>query len=64
MAYDEKTYQASRRYKEKNIKRVPLDMQLSDYEKLKTAADAANEKVNQYIKTAIWQRMEREEAGE
>lgn len=63
MAYDEKTYEASKKYKEKNIKRVPLDMQLSDYEAMKAAADRANEKVNQYIKAAIKQRMERE-AGE
>ena len=60
MAYDEKAYEASKKYKEKNIKRVPLDMQISDYEAIKAAADRASEKV---IKTAIKQRMERE-AGE
>lgn len=38
-------------------------MQISDYEAIKAAADRASEKVNQYIKTAIKQRMERE-AGE
>ncbi|WP_294514076.1 hypothetical protein [uncultured Intestinimonas sp.] len=63
MAYDEKAYEASKKYKEKNIKRVPLDMQLADYEALRAAADHAGEKVNQYIKTSIKQRMERE-AGE
>ena len=63
MAYDEKAYEASKKYKEKNIKRVPIDMQISDYEAIKAAADRASEKVNQYIKTAIKQRMERE-AGE
>lgn len=63
MAYDEKAYEASKKYKEKNIKRVPLDMQLADYEALRAAADRAGEKVNQYIKTSIKQRMERE-AGE
>ena len=63
MAYDEKAYEASKKYKEKNIKRVPLDMQISDYEDIKAAADRASEKVNQYIKTAITQSMERE-AGE
>ena len=63
MAYDEKAYEASKKYKEKNIKRVPLDMQVADYEALKVAAEHAGEKVNQYIKTSIKQRMERE-AGE
>mgnify|MGYP000772143684 FL=1 len=61
MAYDESSYIASKKYKEKKIKRVPLDMQISDYEKLQSAASEAGEKVNEYIKKAIRQRMEREE---
>lgn len=61
--YNEDTYEASKRYKEKNIKRVPLDMQISDYNLLKAAADACGEKVNEYIKKAIRQRMEREGVG-
>ena len=60
MAYDESSYIASKKYKEKKIKRVPLDMQISDYEKLQSAASEAGEKVNEYIKKAIRQRMERE----
>lgn len=60
MAYNENTYQASKKYREKNIKRVPLDMQISEYELLKSYAEASGEKVNQYIKIAIKQRMERE----
>ena len=44
-------------YKKKNIKRVPLDMQKSDYEKLKAAAEARGEAVNEYIKKAIKERM-------
>ena len=61
MAYDESSYIASKKYKEKKIKRVPLDMQISDYEKLQSAASEAGEKVNEYIKKAIRQRMEREQ---
>ena len=49
-------------YAKKNIKRVPLDMQKDDYEKLQAAASAAGEKVNTYIKRAIFERMEREQA--
>lgn len=44
-------------YKKKNIKRVPLDMQKADYEQLKAAAEARGEKVNEYIKNAIKERM-------
>ena len=60
MPYSETSYKASQRYKEKNIKRVPLDMQIADYEALKAAADSVGEKVNEYVKKAIRQRMERE----
>lgn len=60
MAYNETSYRAANKYKKENIKRVPLDMQITDYEQLKAAADACNEKVNEYVKKAIRQRMERE----
>lgn len=50
-------------YAKKNIKRVPLDMQKDDYDKLQAAANAVGEKVNTYIKRAIFERMEREQAG-
>lgn len=59
MAYNESSYKAANAYKKQNIKRVPLDMQISDYEQLKAAADACGEKVNEYIKKAIRERMER-----
>jgi len=60
--YNESTYKASQEYKKKNIKRVPLDMQIEEYEKVKLCAESAGEKVNQYIKTAIRQRMERDKS--
>ena len=56
-AYTQGGYEASKKYKAAKVKRVPLDMQIEDYEKLKAAADAAGEKVNTYIKKAIEQRM-------
>ena len=49
-------------YAKNKIKRVPLDMQKSDYEKLQAAANAAGEKINAYIKKEIAERMEREQA--
>ena len=60
MAYNESSYKSSVKYKAENIKRVPLDMQIADYEEVKAAAEKAGEKVNQYIKTAIKQRIERD----
>ena len=47
-------------YAKNNIKRVPLDMQKSDYEALKAMAVAKNERVNEYIKKAIWERIRRD----
>ncbi len=46
-------------YKKENIKRVPLDMQKKDYDKLKSAADNAGETVNGFIKVAIRERIEK-----
>lgn len=61
MAYTDAAYKAAVKYKAENIKRVPLDMQKTEYEALKIAAEACGEKVNQYIKKAIKLRMERNE---
>lgn len=60
MAYNETSYKAANKYKKENIKRVPLDMQKTEYEELKVIADVMNEKVNEYIKKAIRERMERD----
>lgn len=54
--------QSSYKYKEKNIKRVPLDMQKKKYEELAAAAAAANMSINGYIKAAISEKIERESA--
>lgn len=51
---------AVKEYKAKKIKRVPLDMQLSDYEALKGIAEQTGETINGYIKRAIAERMDRE----
>ena len=57
MAYNESSYKAANTYKKNNIKRVPLDMQITEYEQVKAAADACGERVNEYIKNAIRERM-------
>lgn len=64
MPYNKKLAESVYNYKAKHIKRVPFDMQIEDYEKLKAAAESAGEPVNRYIKNAIAQRMEREAPGE
>lgn len=47
-------------YQKEKLKRIPLDVQKDQYEKIKAAAAAAGESVNGYIKKAVDERMERE----
>lgn len=54
--------QARYDYAKKSLKRIPLDVQKEKYEEIKAAANAAGEKVNTYIKKAINERMERDNA--
>ena len=51
---------ATAKYKEKNLKRIPLDVQKEKYEEIKAAADQAGKTVNGYIKEAIEEKMKRE----
>ena len=44
------------------LKRIPLDVQKEKYEEIKAAATAAGESVNGYIKKAVDQRMDRDNA--
>lgn len=44
-------------YNKTHYKRVPLDLPMSDYEKLKEAAGQQGETVNGFIKTAIKMRL-------
>lgn len=60
--YNEKTRDYSIAYAKENLKRVPLDLKKSDYEKLKASADAAGQAVNAYIKQAIDERQQRDAA--
>ena len=49
-------------YAKNKIKRIPLDVQKEKYEEIKAAATAAGESVNGYIKKAVDERMERDNA--
>ena len=60
MALTEQRKESMYKYAKENLKRIPLDVQKEKYDEIKTAAEAAGETVNGYIKTAINQRMERD----
>lgn len=62
MSLTEAQKQARYKYAQKSLKRIPLDVQKEKYEEIKAAADVAGESVNGYIKVAIDQRMERDNA--
>ena len=47
MPYTKSGYEAAKKYKAAHIRRVSLEMQIADYERLKAAADAAGERVNE-----------------
>lgn len=64
MAYSEAAYKAAKKYREKNIKRVPLDMQVSDYEEIKAHAEARRESVNGFIKRAARETMDRDKRAQ
>lgn len=49
-------------YAKNKLKRIPLDVKKEKYEEIKAAATAADESVNGYIKKAIDERMERDNA--
>ena len=57
MAYNEAAYKASQKYKAAHIKRIAFDVQITYYDQIKQAADAAGVGVNTYIKQAIEMRM-------
>ena len=58
MPLTEAQKRANIKYKEKSIKRIPLDVQKEKYEAIKAAAEAVGESVNGYIKTAVDRRIE------
>ena len=53
MSRTEAQNRATYKYAKAHLKRVPLDLQLSDYEELKQAATAAGMSVNGFIKHTL-----------
>ena len=62
MALSDKRKESMYNYAKVNLKRIPLDVQKEKYEEIKAAATAAGESVNGYIKKAVDQRMEHDNA--
>lgn len=60
MPYNEKNKAYVAKYKEDNIKRVPLDMQRKLYEVIQAHAKDQGESVNGFIKRAIQEAIERD----
>lgn len=47
-------------YAKENLKRIPLDVPISDYEQIKAHAETLKESVNGFIKRAITETMKRD----
>ncbi len=58
--YNEKAKAYSIQYAKEKLKRIPLDVTKERYAEIAAAADAAGERVNEYIKKAIDMRMQKE----
>lgn len=57
MTYSEKKKAYNQDYNKKNYKRIPLDVRRDNYDEIKAAADLCNEKVNEFIKKSIANRL-------
>lgn len=58
MPYNKNKRKYNNEYAKHRLKRVPLDMQLWQYDRLKSAADFLGEPVNTFIKKAIAMRID------
>lgn len=59
MAYTDSQKQAHLKYAKNNLKRVPLDVKLEEYEQIKSFAESKNMSVRAFILQAIHNEMER-----
>lgn len=54
---------AQYRYKKEALKRIPLDVQRADYDRIKAAADVAGLPVNAWIKSILFAALDASGAG-
>ena len=64
MTYNPKQAQYTMKYAKNNLKRIPLDVQISDYETIKQAAEKAGLSVNGFIKQAVFDKIASETTEE
>lgn len=57
MTYNPKQAQYTMKYAKNNLKRIPLDVQISDYETIKQAAEKSGLSVNGFIKQAVFDKI-------
>lgn len=50
------------KYQKEKLKRIPLDVKKEEYDRIAAAAKEAGQSVNGYIKQAIAEKIERENA--
>lgn len=62
MAITEKRKESMMQYAKKNLKRIPLDVKLEYYDRIKAHAATRNESVNGFIKRAIDEAIERDKS--
>ena len=51
--YTEAQKRATAKYKEKEYKRIPLDVKISEYENIKKYCDEHGEKINGFIRRVV-----------
>ena len=51
--YTEAHKRATAKYKEKEYKRIPLDVKISEYENIKKYCDENGEKINGFIRRVV-----------
>ena len=62
--YEKRTnYAAQIKYKKEKMKRVPLDVQVAEYEQIKEHAQKMEETVNGFIKRAVRETIENDNEG-
>lgn len=59
----EKKKQYDLEYAKKNLKRIPLDVKIDKYNKIKAHAESQGESVNGFVKRSIDETMERDKAN-
>lgn len=60
MAYRENKKKYNQEYAKKHLKRIPLDVQFSEFITIKNHADSTGESVNGFIKRSIREQIKRD----